>query len=78
MTRDRIGEISMITEQIVSEVRITVEQMLNSKTKTCVQCIHWVNGPMTAPIEHCGLAEQRPPAHIIAYGCEKYEDEIPF
>lgn len=43
--------------------------------RSCVNCEHFneLNG------EQCKLAKARPPARIIAYGCERWEDiEIPF
>lgn len=39
----------------------------------CINCSHWNNG--------CMLAESRmPPPEIIAYGCERWDDndDIPF
>ena len=43
--------------------------------QSCLNCEHFdeLNG------EICKLAKVRPPARVIAYGCERYEDiEIPF
>lgn len=41
--------------------------------KTCITCTNWRH-----ETELCGLYKQRPPARIIASGCESYNDEIPF
>lgn len=47
----------------------------NGITRTCVSCDHFRTGNET-----CGLANARPPARIIAFGCEKYSDDmdVPF
>ena len=42
-------------------------------TRTCITCDHW-----QANTEICGLYNARPPAKIIAFGCESYINEIPF
>lgn len=43
--------------------------------KTCLNCINFREDQ-----ELCKLANQRPPARVIAYGCKAWEDkdEIPF
>lgn len=42
--------------------------------RSCINCEHF-----DEPNEKCKLYNQRPPARVIAYGCEEYEDiEIPF
>lgn len=42
--------------------------------RSCINCEHF-----NEYNEKCKLYNQRPPARVIAYGCEKYEDiEIPF
>lgn len=48
--------------------------ILEKRKRTCITCDFW-NGPDK---ETCQLVNQRPPAHIIAYGCEKFLEEIPF
>lgn len=41
---------------------------------TCIHCIHF-----NQATEICAKAKGRPPAKIIAYGCELYKyDEIPY
>jgi hypothetical protein len=37
-------------------------------SRTCVVCEHWRGGSET-----CGLNGQRPPATVIAFGCELFE-----
>jgi hypothetical protein len=42
--------------------------------RTCVHCLQF--DPKT---EGCHMAGgQRPPAPVIAFGCPKFEDDIPF
>ena len=41
---------------------------------TCITCIHF-----DEPTEVCGLYQARPPARVIAEGCERFIDaEVPF
>lgn len=50
-------------------------QKLKPIYRSCLYCEHFdeLNG------EQCKLAKARPPARVICYGCEKFEDmEIPF
>lgn len=55
--------------QIVNEVKQAL--------RTCMTCEHF-----NVADETCGLTDNlRPPANIIAYGCDKYKfeyDDIPF
>lgn len=39
----------------------------------CPNCEHF-----NADSEHCQIAGQRPPARVIANGCEQFEEFIPF
>ncbi len=39
---------------------------------TCVNCLHF-----DEPSEICALAQARPPARVIAYGCPSF-DNLPF
>lgn len=43
--------------------------------RTCIRCIHFQEGS-----EQCRLANSRPPARVIAYGCTAFveEEDIPF
>lgn len=41
--------------------------------RTCVHCDHF-----DPSIEHCALVNQRPPARVIAFGCDRFEDSVPF
>lgn len=47
----------------------------NSMFQSCINCLKF-----REKTEICSLANQRPPARVIAFGCPKWEDvdEIPF
>lgn len=47
---------------------------LDECTRCCPNCDYFGGGKT----EICELAGVRPPASIIAFGCEKYVDRIPF
>ena len=70
----RLEQINAIAEELV----LVMRRHLDECTRCCPNCQHWIDGPKAAPIEVCELVEQRPPARIIAFGCEKYKDNIPF
>lgn len=50
-----------------------IVQALEQATKSCLTCDHFDQAK-----ELCNLNHKRPPARIIAFGCECFEDEIPF
>jgi hypothetical protein len=50
-----------------------IQGYININTPNCPNCTHFAYD-----LEICKLAQKRPPARIIANGCDKYESEIPF
>jgi len=55
------------------EVAGKLAGQLQKACQSCVHCDHFEQAK-----EICTLNGLRPPAKIIAFGCECYEDEIPF
>ena len=44
------------------------------RVKSCITCEHFEEHAG----ERCSLAATRPPARVIAQGCEQYRESIPF
>lgn len=55
------------------EIGTVVSEYLDRQTKTCLNCEHF-----DEPNEICRMVGKRPPARIIAMGCEYHDDIIPF
>jgi hypothetical protein len=68
---DRVSRETAIKD-IAEELGRVMRRHLDEGTKCCINCEHW------RATELCVLAGKRPPAHIIAFGCEQYQDNIPF
>lgn len=48
--------------------------IITEQRKSCIHCGHF-----DELIEQCKLTNQRPPARVIAFGCELYDNNyIPF
>jgi hypothetical protein len=41
--------------------------------RSCLSCVHFAPSS-----EFCKMVSARPPAKVIAFGCEKYDQDIPF
>lgn len=52
-----------------------IQEMLTKAAldRSCVSCVHFEESS-----ELCLLAGARPPARVIASGCQKYVEEAPF
>lgn len=60
-------------DALVSVSKIVADHMQRA-IKCCPNCEHF-----QIKAEKCGLNSQRPPAHVIAFGCECFsETDIPF
>lgn len=57
----------------IRECAAAIGVAVNAGRRTCVQCINF-----DKRTEHCALAAQRPPAQVIAFGCDRFEEDIPF
>lgn len=62
-----------IAECIAELVKPAIIHAIEAGTKTCITCDNFY-----LPEERCNLNGMRPPAKIIAFGCECYQNEIPF
>lgn len=68
-TPERARSIALALRDFGGEVaRAVVTSM-----ETCVNCTHF-----DEPTEVCKLAQQRPPARVIAHGCPMYAAQPPF
>ena len=59
--------------QIVKDLSARVQCHLTTAFRTCINCVEF-----DEPKELCKLANARPPARVIALGCDSYIDTIPF
>jgi hypothetical protein len=56
------------------EQRRLLTAVMDSCNRSCMSCINF-----TERTESCLKAgDARPPARVIAYGCEQWEEDIPF
>lgn len=69
---DSVSRNSVIKD-ISEELARVMRNHLDECTRCCPNCLHW-----NEKREICELAHTRPPARVIAFGCERYEDRIPF
>ncbi len=65
----RIVNLKEVSEILIAGITRDLERL----SRTCINCEHFYEAK-----EFCLLAEAHPPARIIAFGCEKFEDQIPF
>lgn len=68
-TPEREANIAIALQRCGAEVARGVVEAL----QTCLTCVHF-----TEATEVCALAKQRPPARVIAHGCDCHLDNIPF
>ena len=64
-----------VVDNIMSDLVIGIRETLEAQTKSCLNCISF-----NEQTEVCTKFNQRPPARVIAFACENYEDDhdIPF
>lgn len=60
-------------KEFAHEIGQVVADYIYSNTKTCLRCSHF-----NESTEICGMYAQRPPARVITFGCEHFDEEIPF
>ncbi len=61
-------------EALAGYIGPVVFEALMQATKTCLTCDHFAE----TKGENCNKFGGRPPARVIAFGCDGYENEIPF
>lgn len=54
-------------------LRDALVSALDRATRTCLNCERF-----DEPTEMCEKFQARPPARIIAHGCDEHEEEVPF
>lgn len=69
-----------IDKQLHDRITKRIDELFNAlsgelekNVKTCISC-----NSFDESTETCKMFEQRPPARIIAFGCEHFNDDIPF
>lgn len=60
-------------DRLVENIKYAVKVELSKLAHNCPTCTHF-----DGRVEQCILAGKRPPAKIIAEGCNKFEYDIPF
>ena len=60
-------------DYLATDLAKRIRDHLMQSMQTCIRCSHFDDKP-----EVCRLANARPPARIIALGCEKYDETAPF
>lgn len=65
----------LITTKALNDAGSLKAAWPNGITQSCVSCDNF-----DEKAERCRLANARPPARVIAFGCEKYSDDqdVPF
>lgn len=60
---------------IFKKITNILQENMDYPYKTCITCDHFLEQQ-----EKCNLYDQRPPARVIAFGCDSYKDDnyIPF
>ncbi len=57
-----------------AELQKAFGRILKNQAVSCINCLHFKR-----QAELCGLNNLRPPAAVIAFGCERFDyDDIPF
>lgn len=60
-------------ERASADINRSLIESVKLCLRTCVVCDHW-----NQLNETCSVNNLRPPANIIAFGCECFVNEIPF
>jgi hypothetical protein len=69
----RLPDRQQMFKALADLIQPAIINALEHATKSCCTCDNFDQAGET-----CRLNGLRPPARIIAYGCEMFQDEIPF
>lgn len=67
------GNITEASKGIAGYLLPEIERVLRDCMTTCLNCEHF-----DEPREICNLVSKRPPARVIACGCNAHKERIPF
>lgn len=74
MTKQELDGVNESLAQAIHDVAVSFGKAAKDARRTCVNCMHF-----DEQREVCKLAGARPPARVIAFGCDSFEeDNIPF
>lgn len=74
MARMSDEQIQGFANDVAARLGPSIASHLKNATRCCPNCEHFDVGQ-----EKCKLNWKRPPAHIVAFGCECFVDnEVPF
>lgn len=62
-----------IVEALADIAKQSFIDELTKVVRSCLNCDRF-----DEPNEMCKLYNQRPPAKVIAFGCDSYEEKVPF
>jgi hypothetical protein len=75
MNDDRLKDLGDLSERLWR----ALEQTLHANIKCCVNCISFdTKNELCTDRINCPEYPARPPARIIAFGCNRYMEEPPF
>jgi len=69
----RMPDRQVMFKSLADLIQPAIIDALEKATKSCVTCDNFDQAG-----EKCKLNNLRPPARIIAFGCECFQDDIPF
>ncbi len=76
MARFTEEQLQGLAMDVAERIAPSIANHFRNATRCCPNCENFEAGPM---IEKCKLNGKRPPATVIAFGCECFVDnEVPF
>ena len=75
MTDKRLEMMQQIASSITNEIIVGLQESV----RTCVHCEFWLRErELCNNATNCPQGPARPPANIIAFGCDHFKRDIPF